>query len=33
METQNDRKIIDLKKNLDDSNANKKNDDILNFYM
>ena len=33
IETQNDGKIIDTKKNLDDSNANKKDDDILNFYM
>ena len=33
IETQNDGKIIDTKKNMDDSNANKKDDDILNFYM
>ena len=34
METQNDGKLIDTKKNLDDSNANKKdNYDILKFYM
>ena len=33
IETQNDEKIIDTKKNLDDSNANKKDVDILNFYM
>ena len=33
IETQNAGKIIDTKKNLNDSNANKKDDDILNFYM
>ena len=34
IETQNDGKLIGTKKNLDDSNANKKNnDDILKLYM
>ena len=34
IETQSDGKLIDTKKSLDDSNANKKyNDDILKFYM
>ena len=33
IETQNNGKLIDTKKNLDDSANEKDNDDILKFYM